>query len=77
MMPAQVHHMKFVDVHIPADVELVDRLVGDSVVEVTEFVAVHFDQEVFIMVDNANMETISERQAIVMPILLLPSTAAE
>jgi len=77
MMPSHVHHMKLVDVHIPADIQLVDRLVGDSVVEVAEFVAVHFDQKVFIVVDNANVETIAERQTIMMSVLLLPSPAAE
>jgi len=77
MVVTHIHHMKFVDVHIPTDVQLVDRLVGDSVVEVAEFVAVHFDQKVFIMIDNANVETIAKRNTIMMSLLLLPSPAVE
>jgi len=73
---SEVQHMHTVDRNVSFDVELVDGLVGQTVMEVAELLVVYSDQKMFVMIHNSHSEAITQLQWVMVPLLLLPSTTA-
>jgi len=68
-----VDEMNAMELHIALDIQMSDGLRWHTMVEVAEFMLIHFDQEVIVVVDNAHTEGVAEVETVMMALLLLPT----